>query len=123
MRKNILILVILLVTLAGCTENAATSPEFLKTDFVTFTLEITDNNGVTVTEEMTAAVQKLGDILREHGIITETGFVTTVNGITADWSDNEAWWKLEIDGDMAMQGIDEITVKEGMTYAFIYTQG
>ena len=72
---------------------------------------------------ITTQYASLGDALREAGIITETGFVTTVNGITADFDANGAWWMLTVDGEMAPQGVDDTMIAEGVTYAFVYTEG
>ena len=121
---------------AGCAqsaENVVYSGSEGTEEKLSFTFKVIDDNEQ-ATEWLLTAIQinhdgrgvttpSLGEVLRQEGIITETGLINTVNGITADWSENEAWWKLEIDGEPAMQGADEITVSEGVTYAFIYTQG
>jgi len=125
MKKSKFILRLLLVvliavgTLTGCS-NKKTGEEF------SFTFQSAPGEETIWLEtdwDLTTSEAVLGDALREAGIITEEGLITTVNGITADYSADGAWWALHIDGEMSMQGVDEIEISEGVTYAFIYTQG
>ena len=80
----------------------------------TFTLEVTDG-------------EKLSDALVEAGLISEeeaaAGFVTTVNGETADWDKDQAWWCLtDAAGEMTTVGVADIALHDGDRYAFIYTK-
>jgi hypothetical protein len=78
----------------------------------TFDLEVTDG-------------EKLSDALAEAGIISAdeaaAGFVTTVNGETADW--DSAWWCLtDASGEMTAVGVADIELHDGDRYAFTYTK-
>lgn len=85
----------------------------------TFDLEATDG-------------EKLSDALAEAGIISEAaaGFVTTVNGETADWDKDAAWWCLTdasgemtaASGEMTAVGVADIQLHDGDSYAFTYTK-
>ena len=80
----------------------------------TFDLEVTDG-------------EKLSDALAEAGIISEeeaaAGFVTTVNGETADWDKDSAWWCLtNASGEMTSVGVGDIELHDGDSYAFTYTK-
>lgn len=80
----------------------------------TFTLEVTDG-------------EKLSDALVEAGLISEeeaaAGFVTTVNGETADWDKDSAWWCLtDASGEMTTVGVADIELHDGDRYAFTYTK-
>ena len=80
----------------------------------TFDLEVTDG-------------EKLSDALAEAGIISEeeaaAGFVTTVNGETADWNKDSAWWCLtDASGEMTSVGVGDIELHDGDSYAFTYTK-
>ena len=80
----------------------------------TFTLEVTDG-------------EKLSDALVEAGLISEeeaaAGFVTTVNGETADWDKDQAWWCLtDATGEMTTVGVADIALHDGDSYAFTYTK-
>ena len=88
--------------LAGCGESQ------------TFDLEVTDG-------------EKLSDALAEAGIISAdeaaAGFVTTVNGETADWDKDSAWWCLtDASGEMTAVGVADIELHDGDRYAFTYTK-
>lgn len=80
----------------------------------TFTLEVTDG-------------EKLGDALVEAGLISQeeadAGFVTMVNGETADWDKDKAWWCLnDASGEMTSVGVADIELHDGDSYAFVYTK-
>ena len=71
--------------------------------------------------------EKLSDALAEAGIISEdeaaAGFVTTVNGETADWDKDAAWWCLtDASGEMTAVGVADIQLHDGDSYAFTYTK-
>ncbi|MCL1903813.1 MAG: DUF4430 domain-containing protein [Oscillospiraceae bacterium] len=89
---------------------------------VSFKLEVSDKRGNITESEITSNHELLGDALREEGIITERDFVNTVNGITADWNTDRAYWAILIDGETATAGIDDIYIDEGSVYALIFTQ-
>lgn len=80
-------------------------------------------------EELTLSVEPgtlLSDALRDAGVISaeeaEAGFVTTVNGVTADWDADGAWWCLtDANGEMTTVGIADIALQAGDSYAFTYT--
>ena len=51
------------------------------------------------------------------------GFVTTVNGETADWDKDAAWWCLtDASGEMTAVGVADIQLHDGDSYAFTYTK-
>lgn len=80
----------------------------------TFDLEVTDG-------------ERLSDALAEAGIISAdeaaAGFVTTVNGETADWDKDSAWWCLtDASGEMTAVGVADIELHDGDSYAFTYTK-
>ena len=65
--------------------------------------------------------------LVEAGLISEeeaaAGFVTTVNGETADWDKDQAWWCLtDATGEMTTVGVADIALHGGDSYAFTYTK-
>ena len=48
--------------------------------------------------------------------------MTTVNGETADWDKDQAWWCLtDATGEMTTVGVADIALHDGDSYAFIYT--
>ena len=56
--------------------------------------------------------------------LAEAGFVTTVNGETADYDKDQAWWCLtDAAGEMTTVGVADIELHDGDSYAFTYTKG
>ena len=83
-------------------------------DSTVFPLEVTDG-------------ETLSDALAEAGLISTeeaaAGFVTTVNGETADWDKEKAWWCLtDAAGEMTTVGVGDIALHDGDSYAFTYTK-
>lgn len=94
---------------------------------VEFTVTGADGTSSTVTLQVTDG-EKLSDALAEAGIISQeeadAGFVTTVNGETADYNKDQAWWCLtDGTGEMTTVGVADITLHDGDSYAFTYTKG
>lgn len=50
-------------------------------------------------------------------------YVTTVNGITADWDADQTYWAFYIDGEYAMTGVDATDITAGAAYSFVLTKG
>lgn len=96
---------------------------------VSFTFTVVDAEGNT--EEFQLGTEKgasLGDALFQAGLIEEeeykAGFVTIVNGLEANWDENEAWWNLQdAEGNSTPVGIADIIPEEGDVYSFVYTIG
>lgn len=66
----------------------------------------------------------LANALAEAGVIEykEDGFYTTVNGITADYNKDGAWWCVTKSGEMTMVGMNELELSNGDKYEIIYTK-
>lgn len=70
----------------------------------------------------------VGEALLEHKLITgEDGpygmYIKSVNGITADYDTDQAYWAFYIDGEYAMTGVDTTEITEGATYQLAYAKG
>ena len=67
--------------------------------------------------------ETLGAALSEHGLIEgEDGLYTKINGITADYNVDKSYWAFYIDGEYALSGIDDTTISDTKTYAFVYSK-
>ena len=93
---------------------------------VEFTVTGADGESTVFPLEVTDG-EKLSDALAEAGLISTeeaaAGFVTTVNGETADWDKEKAWWCLtDAAGEMTTVGVDDIALHDGDSYAFTYTK-
>lgn len=69
----------------------------------------------------------LGDALLEHELIDgEEGpyglYVKKVNGITADYDIDQAYWSLWKDGDYCSYGVDTAPITDGDVYEIVYTK-
>lgn len=95
---------------------------------IQFTFTVTgEDGGSTVLTLDAADGEKLSDALAAAGVISEdeaaAGFVTTVNGVTADYNADGAWWCLtDGDGEMTSVGVADIELHDGDHYAFTYTK-
>ncbi len=47
--------------------------------------------------------------------------VDTVNGLTADYSANGAYWAFYLDGEYCQYGIDTQPIEDGQAYRIVYT--
>lgn len=95
---------------------------------VTFTLTVTDLEGNESTFDVTTTKSTVGDALLEKGLIEgdqgEYGlYVTTVNGITADWDKDQTYWAFYIDGEYALTGVDSTEITVGTAYSLALTKG
>ena len=109
---------------AGCGSKSAetTSPG------VSFTFVVTDLEGNESTFDITTSKATVGEALLDEGLIvgedSEFGlYVTSVNGMTADWDNDQTYWAFYIDGEYATTGVDATEVTEGATYSFVLTKG
>ena len=95
---------------------------------IQFTFTVTgEDGGSTVLTLDAADGEKLSDALAAAGVISEdeaaAGFVTTVNGVTADYNADGAWWCLtDGDGEMTSVGVADIDLHDGDSHAFTYTK-
>lgn len=86
-----------------------------------FTLEITDADGKTITATINTDEETVGAALLKLNIIqgenSDYGlYVKTVNGITADYDKDQTYWSFYIDGEYAQTGVDMTAVNDGSTY-------
>ena len=92
----------------------------------TFTVVDADGNATEIALSITEG-EKLSDALVAAGVISKeeaaAGFVTTVNGVTADYNADGAWWCLtDAAGEMTTVGVADIELHDGDSYAFTYTK-
>ena len=93
-----------------------------------FNFEVTDLDGKTTKFLVKTDKTIVGDALLEVGLITgDPGpyglYVKTVNGITADYDKDGAYWAFYMGGEYAVKGVDQTTIDTTATYAFVKTKG
>ena len=87
---------------------------------------IADGFSVTFTVKSDDAF--LGFALLANGIITgENGpyglYITAVNGMTADYDKDKAYWAISKGGEYLMTGVDTTPIENGAHYELTYTKG
>ena len=92
---------------------------------VTFTLTVVGPDGTATDQEITSDAANLGDALLAEGIVEgENGdyglYLTTVNGITADFNTDGAYWSLYIGDEYAMTGVSDTPIAEGDMFKLVY---
>ena len=93
---------------------------------VPFTVIVTDVDGTAVTFEYTSEAATVGEALLSEGLITgDVGdyglYINSVNGITADWTTENAYWAFYINGEYAETGVDATPITEGAVYSLTKT--
>lgn len=91
-----------------------------------FKVEISvEKQSITLTVNTNA--DTVGEALLENGIIDgEVGdyglYIKKVNGITADYDKDKAYWAFYIDGEYAMTGVDTTEIDPDVTYKLEYAK-
>ena len=49
-------------------------------------------------------------------------YITSINGLKADYSVNQAYWAIYVNGDYGAYGVSEQPVTDGDTYTFAFEQ-
>lgn len=122
-RFSRLILFVLMAALAlcfvSCGGDEATG------EAVTFTLTVVGPDGAATEHEITSDAANLGDALLAEGIVEgEDGdyglYITTVDGITADYDADGAYWSLYIGEEYAMTGASDTPIADGDAFKLVY---
>ncbi|MBQ2119193.1 MAG: DUF4430 domain-containing protein, partial [Clostridia bacterium] len=50
-------------------------------------------------------------------------YVKKVNGITADYDTDKAYWAFYLNGEYASTGVDSTDIDENVKYSLVYTKG
>ena len=108
------------------TVEATAAPTDAEVTGVPFTVVVTDLDGTETTFAYTSDAASVGEALLAEGLIagdeSDYGlYVTTVNGITADWATENAYWAFYINGEYAQTGVDTTEITEGAVYSLTKT--
>ena len=122
----LLALLLVMTAFVGCAEKPADDnggSSVRESATVTVTVDIV-KDGDTKTVTLETDEKYLANALADEGIITydEGGFYTTVNGITADYNADGAWWCVTKSGEMTMVGMNELELADGDKYEITYTK-
>ena len=90
-----------------------------------FNFEVTDLDGTTTKFLVKTDKTTVGDALLELELIVESeqspGLMVVVNGISADYNKDGAWWAYYINGESAVEGVKNTEIDPTATYSFVKT--
>lgn len=91
-----------------------------------FYLDVVNTDKTLTKFEIHTDKKTVGEALLELELITGTPsdfglYVTSVNGITADWDTEKAYWAFYIGSEYAQTGVDATDITAGASYSFIKT--
>ena len=91
------------------------------------TIEVTDDASTTTTYEVSTDAEYLSEVFDEVDGLTVEGseseyglYIETVNGLTADYDVDGAYWSIYVNGEYGMYGADSQPVTDGDTYSLVY---
>ncbi len=118
LKRIIALLAVIAISLA-CLAGCATTAEGEKDITVTVVYEDEDKK---VFEINTDALY-LADALANEGLITyvDDGLYTEIDGVTADFNKDGAWWCLTKDGVMTTEGFNTQPIADGDKFEITYT--
>ena len=124
--KKLILAVIALVVLVAVmvTVFVLTKPE-TQQGAKAFTVTVVHKNGSTKEFSYRTDGEYLGPVLVEKGLIegSEGPYgltIDAVDGETADWEKDNAYWALYVGEEYAVTGIDTTPVYDGSTFKLIY---
>ena len=122
----LLALLLVIACFAGCQAkktNDKDDASSVQSVEVSITVDIV-KDGETKTLNIKTDEKYLANALVDEGVIEyrEDGFYTTVNGITADYNKDGAWWCVTKSGEMTMVGMNDLELKNGDKYEITYTK-
>lgn len=139
MKKTISVIMVILclaMVFAGCYSNKGpvyvdgtaryTEDTTLGEGSKTITVTVKDNEGKAVVFTIKTDARTVGAALMENELIAgDEGqyglYIKVVNGLRADFDKDKAYWGFNIDGQMAMTGVDMTDITDGGNYELVYT--
>ena len=95
-----------------------------------YTVEVVDNNGNSTSYEARTDAEYLRQALEEldeatdfaiAGEESEYGlYITSVNGVEANYDTDGAYWSVYVNGEYGMNGVDSQPVTDGDAYKLVY---
>lgn len=91
----------------------------------TVTVEVTSQDGTVKSYTVETDAAYLGEVMEEtEGLTVEysdDGMIITVNGEFAEYTANNAYWALYVNGEYGNYGADKQPVTDGDVYGIVYT--
>lgn len=120
---SLLLVLVMLFALASCGKKTDAPAEA-----VTFTVIVKDLEGNETTFEYTSSAASVGEALVAEGLVVghEASYglyIDSVNGIAADWDNEQTYWAFYINGEYATTGIGDTPITADTTYGLTLTKG
>ena len=108
--------------------SACGAKEEAPAEAVSFKVIVTDLEGNETTFEYTSDAASVGDALVAEGLVEghEASYglyIDSVNGIAADWDNDQTYWAFYINGEYATTGISDTPIAADTTYGLTLTKG
>ena len=118
------ILVFTFLTLSGCSEKPVDDGSSVSAVQKTFFFKIVFEDKTEKTIQINTEKEFLADALVEAELIeyNESGLYTTIDGVTADYNKDSAWWCITKGGETVNVGMNELKISDGETYEATYTK-
>lgn len=91
------------------------------------TLSVIDNTGAETTYDVKTDAEFLREVFDEVEGLTVEGtdgdyglYINTVNGVTADFNTDGAYWSIYVNGEVGQNGADTQPVTDGDNYSIVY---
>ena len=125
MKKTVALLLVLVMVFALA---ACGTKEEAPAEAVSFKVIVTDLDGTETSFEYTSSAATVGDALVAEGLVVghEASYglyVDSVNGIAADWDNEQTYWAFYINGEYATTGIGDTPITADTTYGLTLTKG
>lgn len=111
-----MIILVSLVALAGCGAETHTGNKDI-------TVTIVYKDETSKDFEISTDAEFLADALVEQELIEydESGYYTTIDGVTADFNADKSWWCLTKNGTMTTDGLNTQPIADGDVFEITYT--
>ncbi len=129
--KKVLLAAIALLVVAGVMAAVyfATRPTVQGwTGSKTITVTVVHSDGKSEDFVFNTDEDYLGEVLQEAGLISGTPgefglYIETVDGETASWEENGAYWAFYVGEEYATTSVDLTPITDGAVYKLVYTLG
>lgn len=120
---SLMLVLVMLLALTACGTKKETAAEA-----VSFQVIVTDLEGNETTFAYTSNAASVGDALVAEGLLeghqASYGlYIDAVNGIAADWDEDQTYWAFYINGEYATTGIGDTPITADAIYALTLTKG
>lgn len=115
-----LLMTVMVMGLAACGKNADDGKMSITVEVKDADGNVSSYTGKTDAENLYDAIADVDGVTLD-GYESDYGFyITAVNGITADFETDGAYWSIYVNGEYGAYGVESQPVADGDTYTFAY---